>query len=112
MNKKFKSVARIIGRIMLAVLCIVPPLALFILPYLIITIKPKQTYIISGNITRKRSQMVHSRGFGIVYYLTVDSKELIVSQKIYDRFFIGDYISATYRKRGIFDSYMLIKLFE
>jgi len=85
-------------RIMIMVFCFIIPIAPFLIAYLLITRKP--TDIINGLITNKRSQT--SANIPAMYFVTVDSKELNVSDRIYHSLNIGDYISASYRKEILY----------
>ena len=78
-------------------LCIIPPLALFIIPYLIITKNPP--HIIKGPVTNKQSEVKFGGGgSNDIYYITVGTKKLVASAKIYRMLSIGDNISAACNK--------------
>ena len=58
------------------------------------------TEMIKGSIINKRTleRSVGFGGFASECYLTIETKELKVSRKIYDMLSVGDNISAAYRK--------------
>ena len=92
-------------RIMLIILCIVFPIAPFIIIYLIATWNPTGT--IDGQVNNKRSEMkTRSMWFGGIsgsdYYITIGTKELNVSEKIYKMLKNGDFVSAAYRKHTLY----------
>lgn len=66
--------------------------------------------IIEGFVTNKRSQTVHSRGFGIIYYVTIGTKELLVSAQNYKILSKGDYVTALYKRGGMFDNEILVRI--
>lgn len=72
------------------------------------TKKPLRT--VSGQVTNKRQQTVHARAFGIAYYVTIGTKELLTSAKVYNSLSVGSYVSASYKRGGMFDTEMLIEL--
>ena len=95
----------IIKRIFLVFCCIILPLAPFIVVYLF-TDKPKP---IEGCITNKRIATIASSSsiFDVFtnnskYYLTINGKDLKVSDKIYKMLAVGDYIFAAYRNETLY----------
>ena len=91
-------------RIMLIIFCIVIPLAPFIIAYLIISWKP--TDIVESRVISKRTTVHFPMNFdfflGNVYYITIETKELEVSGKIYEMLAVGDYISVAYRNDTLY----------
>jgi len=87
-------------RAFLICLCLIFPLAPFIVAYFIITWKPNQS--IKDQIRNKRTEIMTRSIWlaGIVKhcYITVGTKELEVSGEIYEKLSVGDYIEAAYRK--------------
>ncbi|MCL2556472.1 MAG: hypothetical protein FWE03_05620 [Firmicutes bacterium] len=60
-------------------------------------IRPPKDIII-GSVKNKRRIMMSQRVMFPECYVTIETKELMVSQKIYELLSVGDYISAAYRK--------------
>jgi len=67
----------------------------------------KQT--VSGVVTNKRTSKM-SPGWAMYHHITIDSKEFIVSAKIYSKLSIGDYIKAHYKKGIVLDNDIIVKL--
>ena len=65
--------------------------------------------IISGTVTNKRTRNM-SPGWGQWYYVTIGTKELQTSAKIYNKLSIGDYISGYFKKNLLVDEDILVKL--
>ena len=102
MNNETVTNSHIVFRkVLLISCCIILPLAPFIIAYIVIT-KPDK---IEGSITNKRTKHTSSDSLlysvlfmpHVTYYVTIGSKELMVSSKIWEMLKLGDYISAAYR---------------
>lgn len=91
--------------IMLICLCIILPLAPFIIAYLIANRKP--TDFINARVTAKYSDTKtmtagYGSGIGTYYYITIGTKEFVVTDEIYKILNMGDYISAAYHDKKLF----------
>jgi len=85
-------------RIILIVFCIILPIAPFLMLYLFFTRNPAN--IVEGSVTNKRMQI--TANIAAIYFITIETKELNVSNKIYEMLLVGDYISAAYRKNVLY----------
>ena len=68
--------------------------------------------IVRGTVTSKRAKKVSMNGWGNMYYVTIADREFAVSIRIYERLSHGDYVSATYKRGGLFGEECLIKLLD
>ena len=85
-------------RNILIAFCTILPLAPFLIAYLLITKNPTNT--IDGFITSKRSRA--TANIAAVYFISIGTKELSVSNNIYKMLSVGDNVSAAYRKDTLY----------
>lgn len=92
-------------RVFLIVLCFTP-LALIIIPYLILTRKPT-VKIVEGRVARRFTRVIHAV---VVYYVEIDGKKFSVSPAIYKNLSVGDYVVARYKSNPLFYDSILVEL--
>ena len=92
------------GRIILMLLCIILPLAPFIIIYLIASKDPSDIVnacVNKKHIEKKAYTAAYGSSVGAIYYVTVGMTKLMVSRDIYNKLTVGDFISASYRKNTL-----------